>query len=706
MGVKTWDIFDDVIGAYSGSIDQVYAIGGDGAAAKGKNKKANRFKPVVTYLGPFLLKKGQTKTHQLKMPNYVGAVRAMVVAGNNNQEAYGSIEKSVKVKKPLMVLASLPRKLSPGEKVTLPVTVFAMEDKVKNVNLSLKLSDGITVKGKATQNLQFNKPDEKMAYFELDVTKARGIKTIEVIASGNGEKSTYKVEIDVVNPNPITSRVIDRELQANGNTTIEFSTFGVPDSNHATIEFSTLPPMNFSRRMEYLIRYPHGCVEQTTSSIFPQLYLADVFDLTDKKKQEIKHNIEIAINKLGRFQNATGGLGYWMGENSANDWGTTYAGHFMMEAEKRGFVLPLSFKNNWTNYQRQAARNWRPSYHNSKSDLAQAYRLYTLALAGSPDLASMNRLREFEELSNNAKWRLAAAYALAGQKEASDAIVKSANIDFISEDEDRYTYGSVYRNRAMALETMLLVDHPSKVEIAKQIAKSLSTDQWMSTQTTSYSLLALGKMIKQNGGKDLKVTYNVNGKTETIDTKNGIAQRSIPINDGFNKVSFTNGKDNMVYLRILNSGQLKLGEESSEQRGFSISTIYKDLQGNRIDVSKLQQGQDFVATVSTSNLTSDYINDVALTQIFPSGWEIVNTRFTDFGDTTVSQARFTDIKDDRVNFYFDMNRKGKYGTKTFTVMLNAAYLGTYYLPGAQAEAMYNNDDYLVRNKGRWVIVEK
>ena len=148
-----------------------------------------------------------------------------------------------------------------------------------------------------------------MAYFELDVTKARGIKTIEVVATGNGEKSTYKVEIDVVNPNPITSRVIDKELQDNGNGTLEFSTFGVPGSNHATIEFSTLPPMDFSRRMEYLIRYPHGCVEQTTSSIFPQLYLADVFDLTDKKKQEIKRNIEIAINKLGCFQNATGGLG-------------------------------------------------------------------------------------------------------------------------------------------------------------------------------------------------------------------------------------------------------------------------------------------------------------------------------------------------------------------------------------------------------------
>lgn len=706
LGVKTWDIFDDVIGAYSGSIDQVFAIGGDGAAAKGKNKKANRFKPVVTYLGPFLLGEGKTKTHKLKMPNYVGAVRTMVVAGNNNTEAYGSAEKSVQVKKPLMVLATLPRKLSPGEKVTLPVTVFAMEDKVKNVNLSVKVTDGIIVKGNKTQSLQFSKPDEKMVYFELDVTKAKGINTIEVVATGNGEKSTYKVEIDVENPNPMTSRVIDKELQANGKQTIDITTFGVLGSNSATVEFSTLPPMDFTKRMEYLIRYPHGCVEQTTSGVFPQLFLTDIFDLTPQKKKQVQRNIENGIRRLGRFQNASGGLGYWMGESSANDWGTSYAGHFMIEAEKKGFVLPLTFKSNWIAYQRQAARNWRPSYRHYHSDFAQAYRLYTLALAGSPDLASMNRLREFDEISNDAKWRLAAAYALAGQKEASDAISKLANIDFESEEGDNYTYGSVYRNRAMALETMLLTNHPKKTDLAKNIAKSLSSSQWMSTQTTAYNLLAIGKMITQNGGKDLKVTYSINGKTETIDTKNGIAQRDIPINDGSNQISVSNGKDNVVYVRILNSGKLKLGEELAEQRGFSISTMYKDLQGNTIDVKKLQQGQDFVATISISNLTRNYVNDVALTQIFPSGWDIVNTRFTDFGDTTVSNARFTDIRDDRVNFYFDMNRKGKYGTKTFTVMLNASYLGTYYLPGAQAEAMYDNDDYLVRNKGKWVTVEK
>lgn len=706
LGVKTWDIFDDVIGAYSGSIDQVFAIGGDGSAGGGKNKKANRFKPVVTYLGPFLLDAGKTKTHQLKMPNYVGAVRAMVVAGNTNAEAYGSAEKSVQVKKPLMVLATLPRKLSPGEKVTLPVTVFAMEDKVKNVNLTVNVSDGITVKGNKTQALQFSKPDEKMVYFELDVTKAKGINTIEVIATGNGEKSTYKVEIDVENPNPFTSRVIDTELQANANQTVAIKTFGVLGSNSATVEFSTLPPMDFTKRMEYLIRYPHGCVEQTTSSVFPQLFLDAIFDLTDQKKKQIQRHIENGIRRLGRFQNSSGGLGYWMGESTANDWGTSYAGHFMIEAEKKGFVLPLTFKSNWMRYQRQAARNWRPSYKSYHSDFAQAYRLYTLALAGSPDLASMNRLREFDEISNDAKWRLAAAYALAGQKEASEAISKSANIDFQEPDADAYTYGSLYRNRAMALETMLLTNHSKKTVLAKSIAKSLASDRWMSTQTTAYNLLAIGKMITQNGGKELKLTYKINGKTETIDTQNGIAQRNIPINEGANQMTITNGKDNLVYVRVLNSGKLKLGDELEAQRGFSISTVYKDLQGNTIDITKLQQGQDFVATVSISNLTRDYVNDVALTQLFPSGWDIVNTRFTDFGDTTVSTARYTDIRDDRVHFYFDMNRKGKQGTKTFTVMLNASYLGTYYLPGTQAEAMYDNEDYLVRSKGKWVTVEK
>ena len=705
LGVKTWDIFDDVIGAYSGSIDQVFAIGGDGNAEGGKNKKANRFKPVVTYVGPFTLKAGEKRTHTLKLPNYIGAVRTMVVAGNAKTEAYGSVDKSVEVKKPLMVLASLPRKLSPGEKVTLPVTVFAMDNKVKSVQLSLKLSPGISVVGEKTKTLSFAKPDEQMSYFELDVSQAKGFNTIEVIASGNGEKSTYKVEIDVYNPNPMTSKSSDEQVAANAKQTLTFSTFGEVGTNSAKLEFSTLPPMDFTRRLQFLIQYPHGCLEQTTSGVFPQLYLNDIFDLTFDKKQEIQKNIEAGIKRLTQFQLPNGGMSYWLGETHIDDWSTSFSGHFMLEAEKKGYVLPLTFKSNWVSYQKQEARNWRPSYRVYNSDLAQAYRLYTLALAGSPDLAAMNRLREFSEISNEAKWRLAAAYALSGQNEASQAISKTANINFQAPQYNYYTYGSVDRNRAMALETMVLTKNTQQRALAEDLAKDLTSNRWMSTQTTAYSLLAMAKMVEANGGKDLSLEYVVNGKSETIKSKSAIAQRDVSIQDGENQLTITNKNANLVYVRVLNSGKLPLGKELVEQRGIGASVAFKDLNGNSINISSLKQGQDFVATIKISNFKNQDINNVALTQLFPSGWEIVNTRFTDFGEATTSQARYTDIRDNEVNFYFDLPKSGTQGTKTFNVMLNASFLGTYYLPGIQAEAMYDND-YLVRSKGQWITIEK
>ncbi|REE83595.1 hypothetical protein BX611_0887 [Lutibacter oceani] len=703
LGVKTWDIFDDVIGAFGGRIEQVFAIGGDSELAAGNAKKANRFKPVVRFLGPFTLTNGKTASHTIQLPKYVGSVRTMVIAADNEIGAYGKADETTPVRKPLMVLASLPRKLSPGEKVTLPVTVFAMENKVKNVDVKLKLSEGIKVVGATSQNISFESPDEKMAYFQLYVSEAKGVGKIEVIANGNGEKSSYEVEIDVVNPNPISINSNNFELAANETKTIDFETFGIVGSNFAEIEFSTLPSMDFTGRLQYLIQYPHGCVEQVTSGVFPQLFLSEIFDIPLQQKQKITENIKKGIEKLGDFQTPNGGLSYWMGQNTANDWGTSYAGHFMIEAEKKGYVLPLTFLTNWLNYQKQAARNWRPSYNSYNSDLAQAYRLYTLALAGHPDLSSMNRLREFRELSNNAKWRLAAAYALVGQKEAATKISNTANINFESSNYDYYTYGSVDRNRAMAMETMLLTGNNEAKELAKYIAKRLSSNSWMSTQTTAYSLLSMAKMVEINGGKSIKLSYALNnGKIENIDSKFAIAQRNLGIVMGKNSVSITNNQANLVFVNLLTGGILPIGQEITEKRGLGISIVYKDSQGNKVDVSKLSQGTEFEAHVTVSNLKQEDVKDVAVTQIFPSGWEIVNTRFTDFGTNATGTTNFTDIRDDRVNFYFDLNKSQ---SKTFKVLLNASYLGNYYLYGLQVEAMYDNE-YFTRTKGQWIEVVK
>ncbi len=391
-----------------------------------------------------------------------------------------------------------------------------------------------------------------------------------------------------------------------------------------------------------------------------------------------------------------------MGEDYASDWGTSYAGHFMLEAERKGFVLPITFKTNFVRYQKDKARNWRQNYGGYTSDLEQAYRLYTLALASSPDLSSMNRLREYKNLSNSAKWRLAAAYALVGQKEVSEELLASASLNF-SNTNWRYSYGSETRNKAMALETMLLTDFDGVRSISEDIAKALSSKRWMSTQTTAYALLSIGKMVQKNGGKAMDITYSIHGKKESITTESSLVQREIEGLRASNAITVSNNAGNVVYARIVNSGKLPVGREIAEQRGLSVQVSYKDLKGKPINVSMLKQGDDFMAEIRVSNPKNSRLNDIALTQIFPSGWEIVNTRFTDYGSTVESNSRYTDIKDDRVNFYFDLYRSSKPKTKVFKVMLNAAYLGNYYLPGVQAEAMYDND-YFVRTKGKWVEV--
>lgn len=703
LGVRTWDIYDDVIGAYTGSIDQVFAIGGDGTSSAAKNRKANRFKPVVKYLGPFTLRAGQ-KTHNVKLPNYIGAVRTMVVAGNISNEAYGNAEKSVTVKKPLMVLASLPRKLSPGEQVTLPVTVFATEKNIKEVSVQLQLGNGIEVVGKNEALLKFSKTGEQITEFKLDVSKANGIKTIGVIAKSGLKTAKFAVEIDVENPNPITSKVANKILQANENATINFETFGVTGTNSAVVQVSSVPPIDFDGRLAYLIQYPHGCVEQTTSSVFPQLFMTDLFDLSSNKKAKIEFNIKKGIERLGHFQRPNGGMSYWIGENSANDWGSSYAGHFMLEAEKKGYVLPFAFKSNWVRYQKEAARNWKPSY-DDYSDLNQAYRLYTLALSGNPDLGAMNRLREYDRISNDAKWRLAAAYALVGQKQASKALANTASIEF-SNGSYSYSYGSVTRNKAMALETMVLLKDDRRFDFAKSIAKDLSSNDWMSTQTTAYSLLAMGKMLADNGGKSIKVEYKIKDTEKTLSTQRSMVERELKISEGKNQIQLKNVAGNTLYVSVIAKGKLPLGNEINVKRGFAAEIKYTLPNGTPVNVAQLKQGQDFVATVTVKNLKSEWVKDIALTQLFPSGWEIVNTRFTDYGSSVNSKARYTDIRDDRVNFYFDLGRKGTGSAeKTFSVLLNASYLGKYYLPGLQVEAMYDND-YLVRSKGQWIEVVK
>jgi hypothetical protein len=629
----------------------------------------------------------------------------MVVAADSKTNAYGMTEKATQVKSPLMLLASLPRKISPSEKVTIPVTLFATEKQIKKVTLQIKTNSFVKAIGKASQIISFTEPDEKMAYFNLEVGSSTGIGKIDIIATSGKEKSIYTVEIDVSNPNPITNDFTDVIIPPNTSKTITWGTFGVSGSNKAKMEVSSVPTVDFGRRLDYLIQYPHGCVEQTTSSVFPQLYLTEIMDLDAVYKQKIQKNVTAGIQRLGGFQLANGGFSYWPGNSQADDWGTSYAGHFLIEAEKKGYVLPINFKSKWISYQQKMAKQWRfeNQYNN---DFAQAYRLYTLALAGSPDLASMNRLRETVGISNESKLRLAGSYAMIKQNAAGMSLLSKSFIDEQNSDDTYhyyYYYGSAERNRAMALETLILLDQkPRAFAMATKLAKDLSSQKWMSTQTTAYGLYAMAKFAKSNGTKGVSIQFSNAGKTEIITTDKTIAQRNLSVKTGNNSVTIKNNKKNTLFVRVLNSGILPIGNEKVVQNNISANVVFKDRKGKVINISKIAQGTEFYGEVTLTNRKNERVENIALSQILPSGFEIVNTRYTDFGDATANIADYIDIRDDRANYYFSLKAAE---TRQFKILLNASYLGNYYLPGLQCEAMYDND-FLARTKGQWVEVVK
>ena len=711
LGVKTWDVYDHVLGAYGGDLERILSIGGDAAAAPKPPQKANRFKPVVKHLGPFYLPKGKSETHEITMPNYVGSVRAMVVAAEEG--AYGMSEKTIPVRKPLMILGTLPRVLGPGESVELPVNVFAMEKKVKNVKIKIETNDLVSIDGPGEKNLSFNRVGDQIAGFNLKVNEGVGIARVKITATGAGETATQEIELDVRNPNPYVTNVVQKVIQPGETWTTELQPAGLRGTNTGILEVSNLPPINLGERLNWLIRYPHGCIEQTTSSGFPQLFVNRLLDLPKEKQDEVSKNIEATVERLKLFQTSSGGFSYWPGNSEASEWGSNYGGHFMLEAKALGYSLPPGMLDRWKKHQKKVARNWTlpkdgfsdHGFYNT-NDLMQAYRLYTLALAGAPELGAMNRMREMNELSAQAKWRLAAAYQLAGKKEAASALVKGVTTDIKDYVELSRTYGSATRDRAMICETMILMnDETRSAEMSRDICEQLSSNEWLGTQTIAYSLLAVGKYMGETDPADkLTFTYSI-GNQQEIDAGSDkpVFQTDVQIdNPNSRSIQVNNPNQGVLYARVILTGQPLIGDQSEVQSKLGLKVTYKSLSGEVINPEKIEQGTDFIAEVAIKNPgTHGNYEEMALNQVFPSGWEIHNSRMDNidgYNSTTVPE--YQDIRDDRVYSYFDI-RSGD--NHIYRVQLNAAYKGRFYLPTTSGEAMYDNT-INARVPGKWVEV--
>ena len=704
LGIRTWDMYDDVLGASGGRYSSLFSTGGD-ASLKPADAKANRFKPVVKFIGPFYLAKGKQQTHTLKLPMYVGSVRAMVVAGQDS--AYGNAEKTAFVRTPLMLLSTLPRVLSTQEEITVPVNVFAMENQVKNVTVSLEASGaGVQITGNRQQSLTFDQPGDQLAYFTLKTGSKTGKATIHLTASGNGQQTKETIEIEVRNPNPVVTLRNSQWIEAGQEAELSYTLAGSSSANNQVqLEVSRIPSVDISRRFDFLYNYQHHCTEQLTSKALPLLFVSQFKAVDEQEVEKIKTNVQEAIRQIYARQLPNGGFVYWPGNAVADEWITSYTGMFLTLAQEKGYAVHPNVLNKWKRFQRAAAQNWRMPQEASnwqiwQSELQQAFRLYTLALAGAPEYGAMNRMKEQPGLSIQAKWRLAAAYALTGKMKPAGELVYNAETTVIPYSSMNLIYGSSDRDEAMILETLILMKRDrDALQQAKKVSQNLAQENWFSTQSTAFALMAMGRLAEQLSGT-LDFTWSWNGKQQpAVKSAKAVYEKEIATSPKSGTVSVKNQGKGALSVDLITRTQLLNDTLPAIADNIRLDVKYTDMAGSPISVEDIRQGTDFMSAVTLSNIsgTSDYSN-LALTHIIPSGWEIYNERMivpeasssnsneANTPESSADKYTYKDIRDDRVLTYFDL-RRGE--SKTFTVRLQATYAGNFILPAIQCEAMYD-----------------
>ena len=715
LGIRTWDMYDNVLGASAGAYSSLFSVGGD-ATLKPADAKANRFKPVVKFIGPFYLEKGRQQTHTLKLPMYVGSVRAMVVAGQDG--AYGNAEKTAFVRTPLMLLSTLPRVLSIQEEITVPVNVFAMEKQVKNVTVSLQASGGgVQIEGSHQQSLTFNRPGDQLVFFTLKTGNKTGKATIKLTASGGGQQTKETIEIEVRNPNPIVTLRSSEWIETGQNKELSYQLGSLSANNQIKLEVSRIPSVDISRRFDFLYNYQHHCTEQLTSKALPLLFIAQFKTIDTREAEKIKANVQEAIRQIYARQLPNGGFVYWPGNAVADEWISSYTGMFLTLAQEKGYAVHANVLNKWKRFQRAAAQNWRmPQEANNwqqwQSELQQAFRLYTLALAGAPEYGAMNRMKEQPGLSIQAKWRLAAAYALTGKMKPAEELVYNAETTVIPYSSMNQIYGSSDRDEAMILETLLLMNRErDALQQAKVVSKNLSQENWFSTQSTAFALMAMGRLAEKLSGS-LDFTWTWNGKQQpAVKSAKAVFEKEISTSPKSGTVAVKNQGKGALSVDLITRTQLLNDTLPAISDNLRMDIRYASMDGKPMSVNDIRQGTDFTAIASISNTsgTTDYTN-LALTHIIPSGWEVYNERMTvpeaepqettDSSGNVSGQYTYQDIRDDRVLTYFNL-RRGE--TKIFTIRLQATYAGNFILPAVQCEAMYDVNVQARRKAGRTTV---
>jgi uncharacterized protein YfaS (alpha-2-macroglobulin family) len=654
---------------------------------------------------------------EFDVPQFSGELRLMAVSYKGN--SFGAADNTMTVADPIVVSTALPRFLSPGDTVNVPVTLTNTTDKSANVTANIAVEGPMKVIGGSSQSVSLSAKAEGRATFRVVADPTINVGKVTVTVSGMGEKFTEATEIAVRPPSTLQKSTGSGSVTGGSTQKINIglSDF-MPTSVNYSLVISRSPALELGEQLKYLVQYPYGCTEQTVSAAFPQLYYGDLADLMQQNKQQnlptgqagksnANTNIMEAIRKIKMRQLYNGAVTLWDGEGREDWWTTIYAAHFLLEARKAGFDVDNSLLNTMLNYISNKLKNRETIIYYYNRDQNKkiapkevAYGLYVLALAGRTNVPAMNYYKSNTALlALDSRYLLAAAYATAGDKRSFTAMLPAS---FSGEESVPQTGGSYYsdvRDEAIALNALLEVD-PGNAQVGtmvKHVADKLKRRQWLSTQERAFAFLALGKHARSASNATATAEIKVNGKTiGKVDEKSWTGDMKVL---GSNNVELVTKGSGRLYYFWEAEGISASGAYKEEDSYLKVRKRFFDRNGKPITGNVFKQNDLIIIGVTLEKTFNTAIENVVVTDLLPAGFEIENPRTKEIPgmDWIKDGATATalDVRDDRIHFFVDASS----AKQTYYYAVRAVSPGNYKMGPVSADAMYNGEYHSYNGAG-------
>jgi uncharacterized protein YfaS (alpha-2-macroglobulin family) len=696
LGVTSYDTFSLLLP----ELKSLTPGGGEGAEANQyvRTEGIRRVQPVAFWSGPLTADKEGNARISFKVPEFQGALRIMAVAIDDDR--FGSSFRLTRVRDPLVLLPTLPRILSFGETLQVPVTVRNDTAKAGSIQVGLTAQGGVQIE-KPAQAVDIPVGRERTVYFTVKTGNAEGNVTFLATASGNGEHSKSTTEVSI---RPDLPPISVEDAGAVGGASVEVAGKDLdtyrPETLRRVVRVSPIPVVQFAGKLENLLHYPYGCLEQTTSSVFPLIYLGDIAKALDPEILDPKKGhadpatlVQAGVRRIASMQLPGGGFSLWQGEQTVSPWASVYATHFLVEARRAGHPVEDGLYRNALTW--LAGEVKAKGTYGSEELERMVYGLYVLARAGKADLGTMDFLRQkqMKNLAPESRALLAAAYASAGNPRATQSL--TANLGEVTEIQ-RQTGGnfdSAIRNRALLLLALMDADpqSPKVPALLDRLARDAHSDGWWTTQEESFTLLAIGQFLQKQakqppysgtllvGDKTIGAFDN---RTITFPPITGGGPIRLQMNAGY--------KPGAAFYSVMTRGVQKDDAFHPASAGMEIEREFLDRDGKAIDLNGVRQG-DLVAIKTKVRSVSGAIQNVVIVNLLPSGLEVENPRLQSteqlpwVTDANL-QPRYMDLRDDRILLFADLPADT---WQTFYTLVRAVAPGQFRLPPVQVEAMYN-----------------